>query len=280
MYLESVNNITLMKKMKNKLKDFAKELKKTLCRCYDYKDYCFWCKKIDNLYKKYSKDNHSSQALRAIKEEGFQPLNEFLKEVEDTSKKDNSPQKELENGGNFIASAKSRTFEPVADRQCVPARNLKSKGMSEINKLNTLLTGEEKVTDEADRRHQNIAVETNSSGTEDTKEDLCECGQFEWEHPVSPDKDYKPFKGCQKFKPQKSSGKYNWAVYCATTNNRIQCSEENCILFSICKIKKGCEINTCSKCGSGLKPIYEWGIVENKIIGDYCPVCSKKEVEE
>ena len=81
---------------------------------------------------------------------------------------DNSPQKELENGDNFIASAKSRTFEPVADRQCVPARNLKSKGVSEINKLNTLLTGEEKVIDEADRRHQNIAVETNSSGTEDT----------------------------------------------------------------------------------------------------------------
>ncbi len=42
---------------------------------------------------------------------------------------DNSPQKELENGDNFIASAKSRTFEPVADRQCVPARNLKSKGV-------------------------------------------------------------------------------------------------------------------------------------------------------
>ena len=32
--------------------------------------------------------------------------------------------------------------------------------------------------------------------------------------------------------------KFNWSGYCATNDNRNQCCEENCILFSICKIKK------------------------------------------
>ncbi len=31
--------------------------------------------------------------------------------------------------------------------------------------------------------------------------------------------------------------KKDWSNYCATTNNRNQCSEEGCIIFPICKIK-------------------------------------------
>ncbi len=42
----------------------------------------------------------------------------------------------------------------------------------------------------------------NNIKPEDTN-DICECGQFEWEHPVLPDKNYKPIKGCKKFKPKK-----------------------------------------------------------------------------
>jgi len=32
--------------------------------------------------------------------------------------------------------------------------------------------------------------------------------------------------------------KLNWSGVCAVNDNRNQCSEENCILFPICKIKK------------------------------------------
>ncbi len=34
--------------------------------------------------------------------------------------------------------------------------------------------------------------------------------------------------------------KLNWSSYCATTKNRNQCSEKNCILFPMCVIKKIC----------------------------------------
>jgi hypothetical protein len=30
----------------------------------------------------------------------------------------------------------------------------------------------------------------------------------------------------------------NWSTYCATTNNRNQCSKETCTIFPICKIRK------------------------------------------
>jgi len=30
----------------------------------------------------------------------------------------------------------------------------------------------------------------------------------------------------------------NWSTYCATTNNRNQCSKETCTIFPICKIKE------------------------------------------
>ena len=32
--------------------------------------------------------------------------------------------------------------------------------------------------------------------------------------------------------------KFDWSGVCATSDNRNQCSEKNCILFPICKIKK------------------------------------------
>jgi len=36
--------------------------------------------------------------------------------------------------------------------------------------------------------------------------------------------------------------KLNWSGVCAVSDNRNQCSEENCILFPICKIKKKKEV--------------------------------------
>lgn len=35
----------------------------------------------------------------------------------------------------------------------------------------------------------------------------------------------------------KKKDKLNWACYCATTINRNQCSEVNCIIYPICLIK-------------------------------------------
>jgi hypothetical protein len=32
--------------------------------------------------------------------------------------------------------------------------------------------------------------------------------------------------------------KNNWSSYCSVSNNRNQCSEKNCIVFDLCKIKK------------------------------------------
>jgi len=39
-----------------------------------------------------------------------------------------------------------------------------------------------------------------------------------------------------------SARKLNWSGVCAVSDNRNQCSEENCILFPICKIKKKKEV--------------------------------------
>ena len=39
---------------------------------------------------------------------------------------------------------------------------------------------------------------------------------------------------------QKTADKIlNWSTYCATNNNRNQCSEKTCSIFPICKFKKG-----------------------------------------
>lgn len=39
--------------------------------------------------------------------------------------------------------------------------------------------------------------------------------------------------------------------------------------------------NECSKCGEGLIPLWDKGVPEDKIIGDYCPNCVKEsELEE
>lgn len=36
--------------------------------------------------------------------------------------------------------------------------------------------------------------------------------------------------------------KNNWTNYCATNDNRNQCSDKNCTMFHICKIKKPIDI--------------------------------------
>ena len=68
--------------MKNKLKDFADELKELL-RGYT-PNYDYVCVEIDNLYKKYSKDN--SQEIKFGQGVNTLP-NSFKVKVEDTLKK-------------------------------------------------------------------------------------------------------------------------------------------------------------------------------------------------
>ncbi len=56
---------------------------------------------------------------------------------------------------------------------------------------------------EQKEKRKDAVILTPNKKIEFEDNNICECGQFEWEHPVLPDKNYKPIKGCKKFTPKK-----------------------------------------------------------------------------
>ncbi len=58
--------------------------------------------------------------------------------------------------------------------------------------------------------------------SEDTSKDICDMDGGVWEKAED---------------TQKGCGKKDWSGICATSDNRNQCSDANCVIFPICKIK-------------------------------------------
>ena len=63
-------------------------------------------------------------------------------------------------------------------------------------------------------------------------------GENTYTSPIVPLKDSKPLEiGCDGELPS-ADRILNWSSYCATTNQRNQCSKETCTIFPICKFKE------------------------------------------